>query len=247
MHGYKLVYEGEDSPNGKFWNITPFEDGSGLWIEYGPMGKKPRKAVVPKAKCTDGVLLEMEKRYSLKTSEGYVCVDSEVPPKAVVPTNAGTDADADADAKDPPADKTLAYVSYDSSVDFADFQQRATEHLLSIFTPEVAGGTTAVTPTHDGVQVKISRSKPQDGDEFELRLKIGCTVHEDDELTALCMASLATAFPDVISLADCGGEPMIPRELADMIAGDHLEVQERFRISSVVSLAREQPLGTWFF
>lgn len=243
MHGYKLVYEGEDSPKGKFWNITPFEDGSGLWIEYGPMGKKPRTALVPKAKCIDGVLLEMEKRYSLKIAEGYVCVDSEVPAKAVVATNAGTDADV----KDPPANKTLAYVSYESTVDFADFQQRVTDHLLSIFTPEVAGGTTEVTPTHDGVQVKISRPKPQDGDEFELRLKIGCTLHEDDELTALCMASIATAFPNVISLADADGEPMIPRELADMIAGDHLEVQERFRISSVVSLGRAQPLGTWFF
>lgn len=249
MHGYKLVYEGEDSPKGKFWSITPFEDKSGLWIEYGALGARPRSLSVPISKCEAGSLArEMDRRCDAKVGEGYVYVDSDVPARKPPSLLTGTAIREETKPKGGDRNSAiLANVHYDNVVDFADFRKRVHEHLLSVLVPEKVEGAVAVTNTHDGVRVTISRPRPQASDEFELRLKNGCTVHRDDELSGLCMASLASAFPEIISLVDQAGDPLSPKDLAMMITKDDEKLLESLRILAVVSLAREQPLGAWFF
>lgn len=239
MHGYKLVYEGEDSPKGKTWSITPLDDNSGLWIEYGAIGSKPRTALIPRARCqADNPTMEMIERRDKKVLEGYVIVDSNLAPKAVKAGDAST-----SEAKR----KVIAYADYDRSLEFGKFRQRIVGHLTSVLDEVALGGAVAITNITEGIKVVVSRPEPQPSETVCLGLKINCPVSEGEQLKGLLVASMASAFPEQVKLLNAASQPMLGRELGELVVGDSLDLLDSLGIVQVVKIDQDPALGAWFF
>lgn len=240
MHGYELIYEGEDSPKGKVWRITPLSDGSGLCIEYGARDARLRSVTVPKSRCREGcVYTEMDFRVATKTAEGYVIVNNHVEVK---------ESDGDAKVTPEPESPVLAYLSYRPAPEHAKEHKirQIGAHIVESAREALASGTYQAARKGQRYVVSGHFMGQQAREKFSIRLTVGQMIHENEPTLGLLLASVVSRFPDLADLADADGNPMSPRALAEAINPDP-EVLERFGIVRAMKLGEAQPLGEWFF
>ncbi|MBZ9574534.1 hypothetical protein [Modicisalibacter sp. MOD 31.J] len=243
MHGYELVYEGADSPNGKIWRVIPMADRSGLRIEYGAMGAKNlRSTFVPAARCEDrNCLTEMRRRVSKKLGEGFVEVRNDLDPaEPLSQTN---------EAAPESGPEVLAHVAY-RTLGQSDFQRLAGEYrdeLVEIVEAAAVGATPAtVTQLEPGMWTVRGPLAGQPGTiEETVKMKLGQEIESNQRVLGLMISALATRFPDLVNLSDDDGNSMRPRELAERITTD-ADVLERYGITRSIKLGHS-PLGDWFF
>lgn len=245
--GYELLREAGDGRSPSVYNVMPFNDYSGIWLEYGTQNGKLRNNFVPSHRFQGGTIeTAMKHIIATKEKEGYSVVRKGLTsvfgnyirfPRCTHTARCDKAFEAQLCVTLPMDDEARTELTL-----------RVSERLRAILRDVQGVEDVSIMSSSSYIRMLIRHPTPFPLTVVDLDCRhVNLCIRREHGVVGFCTALLAHYFPDEIRLFDRNVKEM---PVSFLPLADEQHYLDKLESLGIASIVRSEPcveLGAWFF